>query len=52
MKLKTVILIGIFFAALFFVVVYVDKKKAKKREKSTTLGELLTLIRMRWTNSA
>ena len=42
MKLKTVILIGIFFAALFLVVVYVDKKEGEKKGEEYHSRELLT----------
>ena len=42
MKLKTVILIGLFFAALFLVVVYVDKKDGEKKGEEYHSRELLT----------
>ena len=42
MKLKTVILIGLFFAALFLVVVYVDKKEGEKKGEEYHSRELLT----------
>ena len=42
MKLKTVILIGLFFAALFLVVVYVDKKEGEKKGAEYHSRELLT----------
>ena len=42
MKLKTVILIGLFFAALFLVVIYVDRKEDEKKGAEYHSRELLT----------
>lgn len=45
MKLKTVILIGLFFVALFIVVVYVDKKEGEKKGAEYHSRELLTFAK-------
>lgn len=45
MKLKTVILIGIFFAALFLVVIYVDKQEGEKKGEEYHSRELLTFAK-------
>ena len=42
MKLKTVILIGLFFVALFLVVIYVDRKEDEKKGVEYHSRELLT----------
>ena len=45
MKLKTVILIGLFFVALFIVVVYVDKQEGEKKGAEYHSRELLTFAK-------